>query len=69
MKQAKLHCPACGKQNGVSILYGFPSPEAMSMAERGEIALGGCCIPWEPMENRCLACEHEWGKADIGEDD
>ncbi|MEJ6001319.1 hypothetical protein [Paucibacter soli] len=60
MTPPKLRCPACGKPSGVNILFGFPSPEAMDAAERGEIALGGCCLPCEPVHHRCLDCGHEW---------
>lgn len=62
MTTPKLHCPACGKHAGVNIVYGFPAPELMDAAERGEVALGGCCLPLEPIQFRCLACEHEWGE-------
>jgi len=58
----KLRCPACGQREGVELLFGMPSQEAMAAAERGEIALGGCCMPWEPLNYRCLNCEFEWGK-------
>ena len=37
-------CPKCRSANVVAILYGYPDPEAMSAAERGEIELGGCCV-------------------------
>jgi hypothetical protein len=37
-------CPRCRKRSGVDILYGMPTHEAFEMAERGEIAIGGCCI-------------------------
>ena len=39
-----------------------PSSEAMDAEARGEIALGGCIIPWEPLHYRCLACNCEWGR-------
>lgn len=58
----KLRCPDCGQLRCVEILFGMPSEEAMAAAARGEIALGGCCMPWEPLNYRCLNCLFEWGK-------
>lgn len=53
-------CPACKDRRGLDILYGMPTHEAFEMAERGEIAIGGCCIDDEAPERRCMACGHEW---------
>ncbi len=44
----KQRCPDCGERAGVEILYGLPSPEAMEAEARGELALGGCMMPWRP---------------------
>ena len=60
--EKKQRCPDCGEREGVELLFGMPSSEAMEAAERGEIALGGCLIPWEPLHYRCLACGWEWGR-------
>jgi pyruvate/2-oxoacid:ferredoxin oxidoreductase beta subunit len=60
----KQRCPDCGEFAGVEILFGMPSREAMEAAARGEIALGGCIIPWKPLHYRCLACNWEWGKSE-----
>ena len=60
MKFRKYICPACRQKTGVDILYGYPAYEAFEMAERGEVALGGCCIDLEGPERRCTACAHEW---------
>lgn len=56
----KYICPACGEKTGVNIRYGYPSPEMREAEERGEIALGGCCIGDNDPERRCLKCGHEW---------
>ena len=48
-------CPLCGGKV-VHILYGEPSVEGFEMAERGEVALGGCIV-WESMPDyQCLGC-------------
>jgi len=45
----------------VNVLYAMPSHGAMDAAERGEIALGGCCPPWELAHYRCQACARTGG--------
>ena len=60
MKPRKYVCPACKQKSGVNILYGMPSHEGVEMAERGEIALGGCCIDLEGPERKCVLCGNEW---------
>ena len=60
MTARKYICPSCGQRTGVNIAYGLPSEEMFEMAERGEIALGGCCIDLDGAERRCANCEHEW---------
>jgi hypothetical protein len=60
MKFRKNICPACRQKTSVDILHGHPSYETCEMAERGEVALGGCCIDLEGPERKCIACEHEW---------
>ena len=37
------------------MVYGFPLPETLDAAERGEITLGGC-IPDLPVERPCPTC-------------
>jgi len=60
MSARKYICPACRQKTGVDILYGMPTCEAFEMAERHEIALGGCCIRLEAPERKCTTCGHEW---------
>ena len=49
-------CPRCG---GVTrpVVYGFPSPELFDRADRGEVILGGCCLPVEPARSQCPNCD------------
>lgn len=37
---------------GVYLIYGMPSIELEEQANRGEVALGGCCI--EPKQPDCI---------------
>lgn len=60
MNPRKRICPKCHVRAGVDILYGMPCYEAVKLAERGEIALGGCCIDPSGPERRCTECGHEW---------
>ncbi len=54
-------CPECGSDDVAEIVYGFPGPELAEQAERGEVILGGCCVPLAPAKWGCHACDHEWG--------
>ena len=56
----KYICPSCKAKEGLNIEYGMPSEEAFEASQRGEIALGGCCIGENDPERRCLKCGHEW---------
>ena len=38
------------------IVFGFPMPEMLEAAERGEIALGGCVVTGEDPTHQCSAC-------------
>lgn len=59
---SKPPCPQCRSTDVVPILYGLPAPEAREEADRGEIALGGCCVSDENPRWHCNDCEHNWGK-------
>ena len=39
----EITCPRCGAVS-VPIVYGLPSYELFDAADRGEVALGGCCV-------------------------
>lgn len=60
MKMKKFLCPDCKQRAGVEIGYGYPSPELMEAASRGDIVLGGCCLTEEAPERECTACGHQW---------
>ena len=54
MVAAKL-CPDC---NGklLPVRYGFPGPEMMEQARRGEIVLGGCIVSDDDPAWGCSEC-------------
>jgi len=37
-------CPKCQSENVAAIEFGFPSPEMIEGADKGDIVLGGCCV-------------------------
>ena len=48
---ALLRCAKCGRSVRKPVVYGYPGPEAMEQARRGEVVLGGCELgepvdPW-----------------------
>lgn len=51
------NCPQCGHEL-VNIIYGYPGPELVKMANDEGIALGGCCIYAESPKLYCYGC-HE----------
>lgn len=53
-------CPKCGSQDVILIVYGYPTVEAGEAAERGELALGGCCVGDNDPDRTCKACGHNW---------
>lgn len=58
----KWWCSNCRKKEAVSIVFGLPTYEAFEAAHRGELWLGGCCLPtdyWHWPLTHCLACGHE----------
>lgn len=54
-------CPKCGER-AVPIQWGYPTPDMMAAAERGELALGGCCVKLDGTDARwrCGKCGEEW---------
>lgn len=64
MTQAHDTCPACGKPEGLQIVWGKPSAEDADKIARGEVICGGCDI-WSVvcgtlMNRECQACGHQW---------
>lgn len=56
-------CPECGTADALAIRYGYPTPDHIRSALRGEIALGGDVRgPMLPQfECRNESCGHTWG--------
>lgn len=54
-------CPSCGQEESVPLLWGLPDPEAMDMAERGLVGLGGCMVEPDGPVLACRACGLQWG--------
>lgn len=53
----KPMCPNCGEPlKRVRILYGYPTPEAVERAKRGEVVLAGCLISDDDPTHACAAC-------------
>ena len=63
-KKAPPPCPECGRRTVVPIIYGYPMPALSAAAERGEVALGGCCLGDDMPEWSCKSCSHEWAPRD-----
>ena len=61
LKRRRPVCPKCGSSDVVPIVYGYPLPEMMEAAERGEIELGGCCVTDEDPTLYCKACGVPFG--------
>ena len=55
-------CPECGREDSVPLLWGLPDFEAMSLAERGQVVLGGCMVMGEDPAFACRSCGLEWGR-------
>lgn len=54
-------CPGCGSPRVRTIVYGYPEPELMNAAERGEEILGGCVLGDADPGMACLDCGERWG--------
>ena len=55
-KYESYACPDCGNDM-IEILYGYPAPEAMARAEKGEIKLGGCIVSDDSPTHYCKHCK------------
>lgn len=51
---SKLRCSKCGVVRSRRVVYGYPGPELIEAAKRGEVVLGGCNVG-EPV--RVWFCE------------
>ena len=52
-------CPDCGGRL-IPIMWGYPRPEMLEMANRGEVFLGGCVLPMSIPNYHCTVCGHEF---------
>jgi hypothetical protein len=53
-------CPDCGSRSIICILYGFLGPEGLDLAQRGEIAWGGCDFRFGGPNWLCKDCYNRW---------
>ena len=51
-------CPSCGEHTVVKLLFGMPGPGMFEASDRGDVALGGCCIDsdYTGREVTCTEC-------------
>lgn len=50
-----VECPAGHGFNVPPVVFGYPLPETLEAADRGEVILGGC-LPDMPVETSCPTC-------------
>ena len=55
-KRKPCKCQRCGG-TVLPIVYGFPTHAAFEAAEKGELILGGCCIPENVSEIADWVCK------------
>lgn len=48
-----LVCPRCAAPDPLLIIYGYPEPEQIRSALRGEIAIGGVVYEPDPPQCEC----------------
>jgi Zn ribbon nucleic-acid-binding protein len=60
MKSEKYTCPKCQAKEGVDILYGYPTDDALQLWFKKEIELGGCIVGKEKPTRNCFKCGHQW---------
>ena len=58
-------CPECGGRL-VPVLYGYPSPDALKRAAKGEIALGGCDVSAKNISHSYFLCNDCGWEFDMG---
>ena len=61
-------CPSCGREESIPLLWGLPDSEAMELAERGLVALGGCMVMRDEPTLACRACGAQWNSDEDVED-
>lgn len=58
-------CKKCFEFSVVRIVYGFPGPNAIELARKGEIVLGGCMITVGNPTLKCTSCGWNNGVLEI----
>lgn len=61
-------CPRCAATTIIPVVWGMPRPEDFDRAERGEFALGGCCVPDDLGKATywvCRGCRHQFAVAPL----
>lgn len=62
LKKRGKACPRCGSRGVVPIGYGYPEADMMDAAEKGSIALGGCCVTGDDPRSHCKACGEDFDR-------
>lgn len=60
MKKPKYKCPKCSSDDGVDIIFGYPSQETLQLWFNKEVELGGCIVGNENPTHKCFKCGHVW---------
>ena len=55
MTEPHRTCPACGGKL-LPIAYGYPGPDLMEAAEKGEVIIGGCEVEEDNPNWQCADC-------------
>jgi hypothetical protein len=55
-KSSPTKCPTCGSTHLTPIMYGYPSPKALTNAEEGRVILGGCVVYNDSPTWKCNGC-------------
>jgi hypothetical protein len=58
-------CLGCGARSKVGVVYGYPTPELLEQARRGEVILGGCNVGAPPPPWLCAECERDESKREL----
>lgn len=57
--EPRPRCPVCGDE-GIPVLYGLPTREALEWARQGRYKLGGCVLPYHGKPVWSCANNHEF---------
>jgi hypothetical protein len=57
------NCPKCHGHNVVRIQYGYPTPDVLEAAQRGELVIGGCVVRHDMPRQACRDCDTQYFEA------